>query len=225
MRSLSTHAALALLLLAAPTARVLAADNVTVAFEPEDVRPHLADLGDLGNCPCVRAYLAKHERAATAKPGGLRLYLIDQENTANSGLHHQMSNLASLLTEAFSLGRAAVLGPPSLDRIRHNFGRKLRYDRWGSWFSLNASSFMLREGKELICNGFLAQCLVDGTTRQREALRAAADEAIDYEETLAEIRNERAAVLWRGPTANTSRANLLKKLPGVKTAMGSSNSS
>lgn len=165
----------------------------------------------LSRCPCVREYVSRHKDAALVE--ATRLYVIDQKHTAKSGLHHQMSNLIALLTESFALGRAAVLGPPSLT-AKHNFGKPFKYNRWGDWHDFNRSTFELKQGTRVVCEGRFASCLAEVSDPQRSRIRDHADLVVEYKDEVTEKQNAHAGILSRG-SINGSKANLLRRLPGV----------
>ena len=122
----------------------------------------------LENCSCVR----RHGGAALS-----RFYHLDYRNAARSGLNHQISNLRAILAEGLGLGRAVLLGPPSLTR-NHNFDRPFLFNRWGDFISFERSSFRIEERHKTVCEGTLASCVADVSDAQLAQLVEAKHESL-----------------------------------------------
>ena len=169
----------------------------------------------LENCSCVR----RHGGAALS-----RFYHLDYRNAARSGLNHQISNLRAILAEGLGLGRAVLLGPPSLTR-NHNFDRPFLFNRWGDFISFERSSFRIEERHKTVCEGTLASCVADVSDAQLAQLVEAKHESLGYHDgPVSDTQNAVPGLLRRRPAPPVDRVpdrlNLFRRLPNMTRFIG-----
>ena len=169
----------------------------------------------LENCSCVR----RHDGAALS-----RFYHLDYRNAARSGLNHQISNLRAILAEGLGLGRAVLLGPPSLTR-NHNFDRPFLFNRWNDFISFERSSFRIEERHKTVCEGTLASCVADVSDAQLAQLVEAKHESLGYHDgPVSDTQNAVPGLLRRRPAPPVDRVpdrlNLFRRLPNMTKFIG-----
>ena len=169
----------------------------------------------LENCSCVR----RHGGAALS-----RFYNLDYRNAARSGLNHQTSNLRAILAEGLGLGRAVLLGPPSLTQ-NHNFGRPFLFNRWSDFISFARSSFSIAERHKTVCEGTLASCVADVSDAQLAQFVDANHERLGYHDgPVDDTQNAVPGLLRRRPAPPVDRVpdrlNLFRRLPNMTRFIG-----
>ena len=144
---------------------------------------------------------------------------------ARSGLTHQMSNTKAILAEGLALGRAVLLGPPSLS-LRHNSGRPFLFNRWSDFISFERSTFRIVEGRTTVCQGVLSSCVADVSDAQLGALLEKPHENIRYHDgAVTDAQNAKPGLLQRRPAPRDRNRikdtiNLFRKLPNMTSFIG-----